>query len=126
MHLPWGLTFPGVHRKAHRLKLKKNLHDGSGQAGRVWNQHLDNGHVNNLKFKQSVIDKCVFYRGTTMRLIYVDDGILLGMSAGEIQTLIHQLGQLFNIADEGEIDAYLGVKISRPTSDTIELKQDPI
>jgi hypothetical protein len=32
-------------------------------------------------------------------------------------------GQLFNITDEGELDVYLGVKISRPTSETIELKQ---
>jgi hypothetical protein len=34
-----------------------------------------------------------------------------------------ELSELFNITDEGEIDAYLGVKISRPTTDTIELKQ---
>jgi hypothetical protein len=53
----------------------------------------------------------------------MDDGILLGTSAKEINTIIHQLGQLFNMTDEGEIDAYLGVKISRPTSETIELKQ---
>jgi hypothetical protein len=73
MHLPRGLTFSGVHRVRHCLKLKKNLY-GSRQAGRVWNQHLVNGLVNILKFKQSVIDECVFYRGTTMLLIYVDDG----------------------------------------------------
>jgi hypothetical protein len=79
--------------------------------------------VNALKFKQSVIDECVFYRGTTMLLIYVDDGILSGTSTDEIQTIMHELGQLFNVTNEGEIDAYLGVKISRPTSDTIELKQ---
>jgi hypothetical protein len=96
---------------------------GSRQAGRVWNQHLVYGLVNVMKFKQSVIDECVFYRGTAVLLIYVDDGILLGTSAKEIQTIIHQLGQLFNITDEGEIDAYLGVKILRPTSETIELKQ---
>jgi hypothetical protein len=122
MHLPRGLTFAGVHRKTHCLKLKKNLY-GSRQAGRVWNQHLVHGLVNAMKFKQSVIDECVFYRGTTVLLIYVDDGIISGTSAKEIQTIIHQLGQLFNITDEGEIDAYLGVKISRPTSETIELKQ---
>ena len=60
MQLPRGLTFPGVHRSSHCLKLKKNLY-GSRQAGRVWNQHLVNGLVNVLKFKQSAVDECVFY-----------------------------------------------------------------
>jgi hypothetical protein len=53
----------------------------------------------------------------------VDDGILSGTRAKEIQTIMLQVGQLFNMTDEGKIDAYLGVKISRPTSETIELKQ---
>jgi hypothetical protein len=122
MQLPRGLTFSGVHHSTHCFKLKKNLY-GSRQAGRVWNQHLVNGLVNILKFKQSHVDECVFYSGTTILLIYVDDEILCGTSADEIQTILKELGKLFNITDEGEIDTYLGVKISRPTSDTIELTQ---
>ena len=66
---------------------------------------------------------CLLHQGTTILLIYVGDGILSGTSAKEIQTIFHQLGQLFNTTVEGEIDVYLGVKISRPTSETIELKQ---
>jgi hypothetical protein len=58
-----------------------------------------------------------------MLLIYFDDGIISGTSAKEIQTIIHRLGQIFNITDEGEIGAYLGVKILRPASKTIKLKQ---
>jgi hypothetical protein len=64
-----------------------------------------NGLVNVLKFKQSLIDESVFYQGTTVLLIYMDNGILSGTSKKEIQTIIHQPGQLFNITDEGEIDA---------------------
>jgi hypothetical protein len=122
MQLPRGLTFPGVHRSTHYLKLKKNIY-GSRQVGRVWNQHLANGLVENLKFKQSTVDECVFYQGTTILLIYVDDGIFCGPSAKEIQTIIDDLRAQFDITDEGEIETYLGVKISRPTSNTIELKQ---
>jgi hypothetical protein len=44
-------------------------------------------------------------------------------SASEIRTIIKEMGELFNITDEGEIDTYLGVKISRPDPDTIELTQ---
>jgi hypothetical protein len=122
MQLPRGLTFEGVHSSTHCLKLKKNLY-GSKQAGRLWNQHLVNGLVNVLKFKQSEVDECVFYRGTRILMICVDDGILCGASASEIRTIIKEMGELFNITDEGEIDTHLGVKISRPDPDTIELTQ---
>jgi hypothetical protein len=123
MHLPRGLTFPGTHRSTHCLKLRKNLY-GSRQAGRVWNQHLVNGLVNVLKFTQSNVDECVFYRGTTVLLIYVDHGILCGPSASEIKNIIAELSALFDVTDEGEIDAYLGVKIARSSSsDSIELTQ---
>jgi hypothetical protein len=60
---------------------------------------------------------------STVLLIYVDDGILCGPSASDVQTTIEELGTLYNITDEEEIDAYLGVKVSKPTPDTIELKQ---
>jgi hypothetical protein len=122
MQLPRGLTFQGVHQSTHCLKLKKNLY-GSKQAGRVWNQHLVNGLVNTMHFKQSTVDECVFYRGTTVLLVYVDDAILCGPSQSDIQDILKELGTLFDITDEGEIDDYLGVKVSRPDADTIVLTQ---
>ena len=122
VEFPRGVTFPGVNRSTHCLKLLKNLY-GTKQAGRVWNQHLVDGLVDKLKFKQSKVDECVFYRGTTILLIYVDDGILCGPSEDEIQQILIELASLFDITDEGEIDTYLGVKITRPTRDTIELTQ---
>jgi hypothetical protein len=122
VEFPRGVNFPGVHRATHCLKLLKNL-CGTKQAGRVWNQHLVDGLVGKLKFKQSKVDECVFYRGTTILLIHVDDGVLCGPSDSEIQTILIELAGLFDITDEGEIDTYLGVKIARPTPDTIELTQ---
>jgi hypothetical protein len=89
----------------------------------VRNQHLVDGLVNKLKFTQSKIDECAFYCGTTLLLIYINDGILYGANASKIQTIIKEMGDLFDITDEGEIDTYLGMKISRPTPDTIELTQ---
>jgi hypothetical protein len=125
MHFPRGVVFPGFHRSTHCLKLKKNLY-GQKQAGRVWNQHLVHGLVDTLKFNQSKVDKCVFYRGTTVLLIYVDDGIICGTNAVDIQTVIDELGALFDITDEGEIDAYLGVKISRTSPQTLLNSLNPI
>ena len=122
IELPRGVSFSGVHRSTHCFKLIKNLY-GTKQAGRVWNQHLVDGLVGKLKFTQSAVDECVFYRGTTILLIYVDDGILCGPSAVEISAILRELAAIFDITDEGEIDTYLGVKITRPTADTIELTQ---
>jgi hypothetical protein len=56
-------------------------------------------------------------------LIYVDDGLLCGPSAKEIQSILTELAEIFDMTDEGEIDAYLGVKMSRPTPDAISLTQ---
>jgi hypothetical protein len=123
MQLPHGLIFKGVHWSTHCLKLKKNLYYGSKQAGRVWNQHLVQGLVDKLKFVQSAVDECVFFRGSTLFLVYVDDAILCGPSKDKIDAIISEIAFLFDITDEGELDEYLGVKISWPTPDTIDLRQ---
>jgi hypothetical protein len=78
----------------------------------VWNQHLVNGLVNTMNFQQSVVDECVFYRGSTGFLVYVDDAILYSPSAKDIQEIITKLRVIFDVTDEGEIEDYLGVKIS--------------
>ena len=49
-----GVTFPV-------FKLVKNLRR-TNKAGRlVWNEHLVDGLVGKLKFKQSKVDECIFY-----------------------------------------------------------------
>ena len=74
-------------------------------------------------FTPSTVDECVFYKGKTILLVYVDDAILCGPSSKVIDDIITSLKKDFDVTDEGEIDDYLGVKVTRPTKDTIELKQ---
>ena len=76
-----------------------------------------------MKFTQSKVDECIFYQGTTILLIYVDDRILYRPSGTDISGILIELATIFDITDEGEIDMYLGVKITRPAADTIELTQ---
>jgi hypothetical protein len=40
-----------------------------------------------------------------------------------IDEIIASLKEDYDVMDEGEIDDYLGVNVSRPTEDTIELRQ---
>ena len=39
-------------------------------------------------FKQSKVDQAVFYKGQTIFIVYVDDGILIGPDKGEINEII--------------------------------------
>jgi hypothetical protein len=74
-------------------------------------------------FKQSIVDNCVFYKGSTMLLVYVNDAIICGPSSKVIDKIIASLKEDYDVTDEGYIDDYLGVNVSRPTEDTIELWQ---
>jgi Reverse transcriptase (RNA-dependent DNA polymerase)/GAG-pre-integrase domain len=120
LEIPLGFEFEGS-RKTHCLKLIKNLY-GSKAAGRVWQQHLFKG-LADIGFTQSGTDECVFYRGTTIFMVYTDDGIFCGPDEQEIATCMSELGTRFEITDEGDIDEYLGVKVTRMPDGTITLTQ---
>ena len=121
MELPRGLIFEGCHRDTHCVKLLKNIY-GQKQAGRVWHEYLVKGLIKR-HFKQSIVDNCVFYKGSTILLVYVDDPIICGPSSKVIDKIIASLKEDFDVTDEGEIYDYLRVNVLRPTKDTIELKQ---
>ena len=113
MEIPRGFRMPEHQDKRdYCLKLKKNLY-GQKQAGRIWNKHLHKGLIA-TGFKQSQVDECLYYRGTTVFLVYVDDGILIGPDMEDIQSIIKQLRSLnYDITDEGDLKDYLGVDIQR-------------
>jgi hypothetical protein len=64
------------------MKMKKNLY-GQKQAGHVWNQYLHDGMIAQ-GFQQSAVDMCVYYQGSVILLLYVDDGIYIGPSRAVI------------------------------------------
>ena len=46
--------------------------------------------------KQSKVDECVFYKGSTIFIVYVNDTILLGPKEDEIQEIIQSLKEDYN------------------------------
>ena len=72
MKLTTVLIIKGVQQKILFLQLKKNIY-GHKRAGRVWNQHSVQG-ILNIGFKQSDIDKYVFYQGDVIFFFDVDGG----------------------------------------------------
>jgi hypothetical protein len=118
MELPCGLTFERVQHNTRCLKLIKNLH-GQKQANRVWNEYLVKGLIER-GVVPSKVDECVFYKGKTILLIYIDDGL----SSNIIDDIITSLKDGLDVStDEEEIDDCLESRCSRPIKDTIKLRQ---
>ena len=110
MDIPKGFQYGGTC-KTHCLLLIKNLY-GQKQAGRTWQLHLRKGLIG-LGFEKSQVDECVFFRGSTILLTYVDACILAGPSKEEIDKCIEDMSKVFNLTDEGDLADYLGIKITQ-------------
>jgi hypothetical protein len=123
MKIPKGCQVTTGNNNDYVLQLHKNVY-GQKQAGRVWNKYLVDKLINKLKFTQSKIDECVFYRGRTMYVLYTDDSLLAGPCQKEIDQIVKDLKRAnLNITNEGDIGDFLGVNISFKNDGTIHLMQ---
>jgi hypothetical protein len=108
--------------KDYCLHVLQNIYGGK-DAGRTWSLHLDKG-LQELGFKRSMVDECLYYRGRTLFLVYVDDGILIDPDPAAVEQAMKDLASKFEIEDEGDLDDYLGVKIDKGVEDgTFKLSQ---
>ena len=124
MKIPKGFTIENKRDgEEYVLKIHRNIY-GQKQAGRVWYKYLTNKLTKELGFKQSKVDECIFYRGTTMYVLYTDDSLLAGPNKGEIDQIIKDLKAAnLDITDEGDIQDFLGVNIDMKTNGEIHLSQ---
>jgi Reverse transcriptase (RNA-dependent DNA polymerase) len=103
------------------LKLKKTLF-GQKQAGRVWNKQVNK--LESVGFKQSVIDECLFYEGSSMFILYTDDSILVGPYDNELEVIIKDMQKAdLNMTSDGDISDFSGVQIKRKTEAEFYLTQ---
>jgi hypothetical protein len=125
MKVPAGVEIEdGSATKDYVLKIHRNIY-GQKQAGRVWNQCLVRKLVQELGFQQSAVDECVFYRGSTLYVLYTDDNLLAGPDKAEIDRIIEELQSKakLSITVEGDLADFLGVSIDRRSDRTIHLSQ---
>ena len=57
--IPTGFEIENGKNLDYVTKINRNIY-GKKQSGRVWNQYLVNKLVNDLGFKLSKVDECVF------------------------------------------------------------------
>ena len=87
MKVPAGFEIDNGKNLDYILNIHRYIY-GQKQAGQVWNHYLVNKLVNELGFKQSKVDKYIFYRGQTLYVLYTEDSILAGPSEKEIDQII--------------------------------------
>jgi len=89
----------------------------------VWNHHLT-AKLLEVGFTQSLIDDSIFYRGDTIFIVDVDDGIFIGDTNDQILAIIAQLQGLgLKIEDQGHPADYVGVNIKQLKGGGIEFTQ---
>jgi hypothetical protein len=125
MEFPKGIELSSGNSKTLVLRLIKNLY-GQKQAGRVWNQHLAKG-LQKAGFVASKVDECVFYKGKTIFIVYVDDGIFFGPDLKEIEQAMKNLdAQGFNLDMMVDVKDYLGINFERLADGRVKMSQPQI
>jgi hypothetical protein len=110
------------------LKLIKSLY-GLRQAPRTFFEKLRDGLLER-GYVQSVNDPCLFMKQGIICVVYVDDTIFAGADSAVLEEEIRLLGvsdteqrHTFQLRNEGEVGAFLGIQITKTGSKTFELKQ---
>ena len=102
---------PAFRDPTSYIQLKKNLY-GCKQAARNWYLHLKHGLLGR-SFRQSVTDPCLFIREDCVIVLYTDDCCIFAHSDAVIDALTADLQRDFLLKDEGDINDYLGVRVTR-------------
>ena len=89
MKLPKGVKTIHGNGNTHVLKVNKKLYKGKN-ASKIWYEHLK-GALENIGFKQSQADGCVFYRKEVIFMFYVDDGLFFVKNQNDIDKAIKDL-----------------------------------
>lgn len=94
-------------------KLKKALY-GLKQAPMRWNEHFTSFLKENGMEPLS-IDQCIFKnkKGTLCLAVYVDDGLIVGENEEEIDILLKNLEQSFEMKRFEKVDSFLGIRLTK-------------
>ena len=103
------------------LKLKKSLY-GLKQAPRNFYLHLKS-KLEEVGFKQSESDACLFLTDKVICLIYVDDTLLYLPKKEYIDEVLAKLRQSMALEEEDDVAGFLGVHIKHQGDGSIVLTQ---
>ncbi|KAL7447725.1 hypothetical protein ACHAXS_000083, partial [Conticribra weissflogii] len=125
MEIPQGITSKKGNSKDYVLQLISNFY-GQKKTGKVWNQYMVD-KLFTAGYTQLLLDECVFYKGSAIFIVYVDDGIFLGPTDLELTQLVKTLQNLgLDIEDQGHPPDYIGVNIKYFKDGSYEFTQQAL
>lgn len=111
MEQPAGFEEPG--KEEWVCELRKGLY-GMKQAGRIWNQTLNERMVS-WGFERLACESCIYYRksptGTTIAAVHVDDFLSIASSKDENERFKDQMREVWTISDLGTPKHIVGVSV---------------
>ncbi|MGH7974665.1 MAG: reverse transcriptase domain-containing protein, partial [bacterium] len=121
MELPQGFGMPGFEEADMVLLLYMSLY-GLRQAAERWFDTLSKALIKR-GFRQSKIDPCLFYHDTMICIIYIDDCLFFAPDSRDIDGMIKDLKQEFELVVEQDVTTYLGLEINKKGDGRIEINQ---
>ena len=79
-----------------------------------------------IGFKPSKFDPCLYYRGSVVFLVYIDNCIVFGLSNQAIEQVVAELrtcSRQLTVNDQGDIGDFLGIQVHKQEDGSIMLMQ---
>ncbi len=113
---------PAYRDSSNMIRLRRNLY-GCKQASRNLYLHLTAG-LTSRGFTQSTVDPCLYIRHDCIIILYTDDCCVFAHDSSVIKAVIADLAQDFVLKDEGEIEDFLGIHVTKTvgTDDTTRIE----
>ncbi|KAI5322358.1 hypothetical protein L3X38_031430 [Prunus dulcis] len=125
VYMKQPLGFIDDHYPDYVCRLRKSLY-GLKQAPRAWNAKFTR-YLPALGFVSSHSDPSLFVKhdgpNVVILLLYVDDIIITGSSSTLVQSVIDDLGQVFDMKDIGQLTYFLGLEVSYQSNGDLFVNQ---
>ena len=85
--------------------------------------------MHKISFTLSTFNPCLYYRGSVVFLVYIDDCIVFGpnkQAIGRVITDLHACSIYLTIDDQGDISDFLGIQVQKQEDGSIMLTQPPL
>jgi Reverse transcriptase (RNA-dependent DNA polymerase) len=122
VELPKRIEIEGISSKDRVFEALRNVYGGK-DAGQQWYLHFKK-HLEDVGFKVSQHDECMFYRGRVIYCLYTDDSILAAPTDEELEEVIRDMKSTgLDLTVEGVLEDFLGVHTDTKEDGTYELLQ---
>ena len=118
------MGLPIKFKEGHVLKLQRSLY-GLVQSPKNFFAHLKTTLLSEeVGFKQSEYDPCLFFSGSVICLVYVDDCLFFSPSQKDIDLAIERIKAAgMDLSKEDNAAGFLGVNIEKNPDGTVTLQQ---